>query len=65
MAHLSYYTFRREELCKNFAKKIVKSEIERARSMFPSREKMHNMNTRKEESFIVDHANTYHICKEY
>ena len=63
--NLESLEIKREELCKNFAKKCVKSENERARSMFPSGEKMHNMNTRKEESFRVDHANTYHICKEY
>ena len=55
--NLESLEIKREELCKNFAKKCVKSENERARSMFPSGEKMHNMNTRKEESFIVDHAN--------
>ena len=49
---------RREELCQKFAKKCVKSENERAKSMFPIKDKFHNMNTRKEEFFVVNHANT-------
>ena len=51
--NLESLEIKREELCKNFAKKCVKSENERARSMFPSGEKMHNMNTRKEERLIT------------
>ena len=43
---------------KNLRKKCVKSENERAKSMFPIKEQFHNMNTRKEEFFVVNHANT-------
>jgi hypothetical protein len=47
---------RRENLCLSFAKKCVKSE--KMRHMFPKNIKSHNMNTRNEEEYVVQFANT-------
>ena len=52
---------RREELCKKFAEKCLKNE--KAKSIFPVREKTHNMNTREEESFNVNFAHTGRLMK--
>jgi hypothetical protein len=47
---------RREDLCLNFAKKCVKSD--QFQHMFPKDIKSHDMNTRKEEKYNVQFANT-------
>ena len=52
---------RREILCLNFAKKSSKNL--RTRKMFPLRDKEHAMDTRKQEKYIVQHANTERLKK--
>ena len=52
---------RREILCLNFAKKSSKNP--RTRKMFPLRDKEHAMDTRKQEKYIVQHANTERLKK--
>ena len=47
---------RRKTLCYRFAKKCLKNE--KAEKMFPLNEKKHNMDTRKTEKYIVNHAHT-------
>ena len=47
---------RREQLCLDFAKKCTKHK--KLAHMFPKSEKEHTMNTRKEEFYKVQHANT-------
>ena len=49
---------RREELCKNFAIKCVKSDKKKIQNMFPVKNKEHNMDTRKSEQYLVKYANT-------
>ena len=58
LAHLGIDTLesRREQLCLSFAQKCVKSK--KLNHMFPKNEKLHFMNTRYEEPFEVQHANT-------
>ena len=52
---------RRENLSKTFAKRCLKKS--KTKSMFPVREKNHNMNIRTEEHFQVDFANTERLKK--
>ena len=47
---------RRETLCLNFAIKCTKSE--KVKNMFPLNEKRHDMETRNEDKFKVQFANT-------
>ena len=47
---------RREELCLNFALKCAKNT--KMKHMFPLNSKAHTMNTRTEEKYVVQHANT-------
>ena len=47
---------RRETLCLNFALKCVKNE--KTKHMFPMNKKQHDMETRQEEKFNVQFANT-------
>jgi hypothetical protein len=47
---------RREYLCLEFAKKCVKSK--KLQHMFPKTKKEHKMNTRNEDVYLVQHANT-------
>ena len=47
---------RRTELCMKFARKCVKSN--KSKEMFPLRQKIHEMETREEEKYEVQHANT-------
>ena len=60
-ANLDSLKERREELCYKFAKKCIQSE--KSKHMFPSREKVHSMETREEEKYIVQHANTERLKK--
>ena len=52
---------RRESLCLNFAQKCTKNT--RTKDMFPMNKKMHTMETRKQEKYKVDHANTERLKK--
>ena len=52
---------RRESLCLNFAQKCTKNI--RTKDMFPMNKKMHTMETRKQEKYKVDHANTERLKK--
>ena len=47
---------RRKTLCLKFAKRCLKNE--KAMKMFPLHEKKHQMNTRNNKKFKVEHANT-------
>ena len=47
---------RREMLCLQFAKSCVKSK--KFNELFPINKKEHNMETRKQEIYKVEHANT-------
>ena len=47
---------RREQLCLHFAQKCLKNP--KTKTMFPENSKIHSMNTRKHETFMVQHANT-------
>ena len=47
---------RRKHLCLNFTLKCVKNE--KMKHMFPLNDKAHKMNTRTEEKYKVQHANT-------
>jgi hypothetical protein len=51
----------REPLCLNFASKATKHP--RMKKMFPVRNKAHEMTTREEDKFIVQHANTERLRK--
>ena len=63
MAKLGLETLasRRENLCLSFAKKCVKSD--KMRHMFPKNIRSHNMNTRNEEEYVVQFANTGRLQK--
>ena len=52
---------RREYLCLEFAKKCVKSE--KLQHMFPKTKKEHKMDTRNEDVYLVQHANTGRLQK--
>ena len=52
---------RRETLCLNFAKKCAKSD--KLNHMFPKNIKSHQMNTRNEEEYTVQFANTGRLQK--
>ena len=52
---------RREELCLDFAKKCTKNT--KLNHMFPINNKAHDMNTRREEFYKVQHANTGRLQK--
>jgi hypothetical protein len=52
---------RRDNLCLNFALKCVKNE--KMKAMFPVNEKFHSMNTRNEEKYKVQFANTGRLQK--
>ena len=54
---------RREKLCEKFAQKCVDSDNVRCNDMFEKRQKTHIMVTRKEESYVVNHANTERLKK--
>ena len=60
-ANLDSLKDRREELCYKFAKKCTKSD--ETKHMFPLRMKEHHMETREEEKYIVQHANTERLKK--
>ena len=47
---------RRTELCMKFARKCGKNN--KSKEMFPLRQKIHEMETREEEKYEVQHANT-------
>ena len=47
---------RREQLCLQFALKCIKNP--RTQNMFPENKKIHNMDTRNKEKYIVNHSNT-------
>ena len=47
---------RREQLCLKFAQSCVKNP--KSKNMFPKNVKQHNMETRKQEVYKVEHANT-------
>ena len=52
---------RGEQLSLNFALKCVKNE--KMKAMFPVNEKFHSMNTRNEEKYKVQFANTGRLQK--
>ena len=52
---------RRNELCLKFAKQCLKNP--KTRDMFPTKEKIHEMELRDEEKFVVNHANTERMKK--
>ena len=60
-ANLDSLKDRREDLCYKFAKKCTKSD--KSKRMFPLRIKEHHMETREEEKYIVQHANTERLKK--
>ena len=47
---------RREGLCLEFAKKCLRNE--KMKYLFPQNKKVHQMETRFEETFEINHANT-------
>ena len=55
-ANLDSLKVRREELCYKFAKKCTKSD--KSKDLFPLRLKEHAMETREQEKYHVQHANT-------
>ena len=55
-ANLDSLKDRREELCYKFANKCTKSE--KSKDLFPLRLKEHAMETREQEKYYVQHANT-------
>ena len=55
-ANLEPLECRREELCEKFAAKCLKND--KTKSMFPIKDKTHNMLTREEEYFDVKFAHT-------
>ena len=55
-ANLETLECRREELCKKFAEKCLKND--KTKSMFPTKDKTHNMLSRREENFDVKFAHT-------
>ena len=52
---------RREKLCLNFAQKCVKNP--KTVDMFPLNRKLHNMNTRNREKYIVQKAHNDRLKK--
>ena len=52
---------RREYLCLKFAQKCT--ENEKTQQMFPLNRKMHHMNTRNKEKYLVQFANTERLKK--
>ena len=52
---------RRENLCLKFAQKCTTNE--KTKEMFPLKEKHHNMDTRKNEKYKVQYANTERLKK--
>ena len=52
---------RREQLCLDFAKKCTKNK--KLSHMFPINNKSHDMNTRREDFYKVQHANTGRLQK--
>ena len=52
---------RREQLCLNFAQKCLKNA--KTKSMFPENKKIHSMETRNEEKYLVQYANTERLRK--
>ena len=52
---------RRKQLCLDFAKKCVKTD--KLKHMFPKNIKSHEMITRSEELYNVQHANTERLKK--
>ena len=52
---------RRKQLCLNFAMKCVKNP--KMKHMFPKSEKIHNMKTRTNEQYKVEHAHTERLRK--
>ena len=53
---ISSLSERREQLCLQFAIKCTKNP--QTQNMFPEKKKIHNMDTRNEEKYIVYHAKT-------
>ena len=53
--------YRRKQFCLDFAKKCVKSD--KLKHMFPKNVKSHEMITRSEELYNVQHANTERLKK--
>ena len=58
----SLYT-RREQLCKNFALKSIKSDNERANGLFKEKDSKHKMKARNYEKYEVKFANTGRLKK--
>ena len=54
---------RRENLCKTFAKKSLKSDNIRANTLFKEKEKPHKMKLRQDEKYEVDFASTRRLQK--
>ena len=52
---------RRETLCLNFALKTSKNP--KMKKMFPLKDKLHDMQTRQPEKYVVQHANTERLKK--
>ena len=52
---------RRENLCLNFALKCIKNP--KTSKMFPENEKIHQMETRNSEKYMVQHAHTERLRK--
>ena len=52
---------RREMLCLQFAKKCLKND--KMKNLFPANQKIHPMQTRFEEVFEINHANTERMNK--
>ena len=50
-------------VCRNVTEKNIKSDNLRAKSLFPEKDKIHQMATRNEENFKVNHANTGRLMK--
>ena len=52
---------RREILCLKFAKKCLKNP--KTKNIFPENERIHHMQTRNPEKYVVQHANTERLKK--
>ena len=52
---------RRSELCLKFAKKCTQNE--KTEDLFPLKRKVHDMEMREPEKFVVNHANTERLKK--
>ena len=52
---------RRETLCLKFAQKCLKNP--KTKNIFPENERIHNMQTRNPEKYVVQHANTERLKK--